>query len=550
MIDRSVMQKSITLPSWWSIGLAGAITVAAALKLVILAVEAVPFNADEAIVALMARHILQGERPLFFYGQAYMGSLDAFLVALVFKLIGVGVWGIRLVQILLYTLTLLTTAWLGKVISRHWQVGVIAAWLLAIPTVSMTLYTTVSMGGYGEMLLIGNLILLLTIAISRNDVQPAPRKQLAAWFGLGFLAGFGLWVFGLTLVYSLPAILFLAFKKARQGIKAWALLAAGTGIGSLPWLIYAGQKGLAVVLGELGGGAIAGVESLGFWAQLLRHSLNFGLFGTTAILGLRPSWGIQWLGLPLAPLVLAFWVLVVVYAVKKTAGDMKAGINSADYSCAPLLAGVVVTLLAGFLLSPFGADPSGRYFLPISVILALFAAQAVWDWQKKLGRWAVIAVVIVLVFNLWGIVQSTTRTSPGVTTQIDAVTQIDHSFDDELMHFLLSEGELTGYTNYWVAYPLAFKSEELLVFVPRLPYHPDLRYTSRDDRYLPYQEAVELADKAAYITTNNPLLDEQLRAGFNRLAVNWKEQIIGDYQVFYGFSEKVTPGQIGLGVDK
>jgi hypothetical protein len=50
--------------------------------------NAVPFNADEAIVALMARHILQGERPIFFYGQAYMGSLDAYLVALGFLLFG------------------------------------------------------------------------------------------------------------------------------------------------------------------------------------------------------------------------------------------------------------------------------------------------------------------------------------------------------------------------------------------------------------------------------------------------------------------------------
>src|SRR5512143_2634221 len=45
-------------------------------KILLLGIQAVPFNADEAVVALMAKHILQGERPLFFYGQAYMGSLD------------------------------------------------------------------------------------------------------------------------------------------------------------------------------------------------------------------------------------------------------------------------------------------------------------------------------------------------------------------------------------------------------------------------------------------------------------------------------------------
>src|SRR5438128_2438006 len=72
------------------------------LKAVALAAGAVSFNSDEAIVALMARHILQGERPIFFYGQAYMGSLDAWLVAGSFSLFGQTILAIRLVQIALY----------------------------------------------------------------------------------------------------------------------------------------------------------------------------------------------------------------------------------------------------------------------------------------------------------------------------------------------------------------------------------------------------------------------------------------------------------------
>ncbi len=66
-------------------------------------------------MALMARHILQGEHPIFFYGQAYMGSLDAYLVAAGFALLGQQVWVIRLVQVLLYLGTLFTTFLLGRV---------------------------------------------------------------------------------------------------------------------------------------------------------------------------------------------------------------------------------------------------------------------------------------------------------------------------------------------------------------------------------------------------------------------------------------------------
>src|SRR3972149_142944 len=111
-------------------GLVGTALVAVGLKLSLLAAGSVPFNADEAVVALMARHILQGERPVFFYGQAYMGSLDAYLVAGGFWLFGEKVWVLRGVQGVLYLGTILSTAWLGKAATGSWQVGVIAAWLL------------------------------------------------------------------------------------------------------------------------------------------------------------------------------------------------------------------------------------------------------------------------------------------------------------------------------------------------------------------------------------------------------------------------------------
>jgi hypothetical protein len=78
-------------------------------KVVLVVMGAFPFNADEAIVGLMGRHILQGARPIFFYGQAYMGALDAYFAALGFQIFGVEVWVIRLVQILLFLGIIATT---------------------------------------------------------------------------------------------------------------------------------------------------------------------------------------------------------------------------------------------------------------------------------------------------------------------------------------------------------------------------------------------------------------------------------------------------------
>jgi hypothetical protein len=116
-----------------------------------------------------------------------------------------------------------------------------------------------------------------------------------------------------------------------------------------------------------------------------------------------------------------------------------------------------------------------------------------------------------------------------------------------LVTFLTQQGETRGYSNYWVTYPLAFISQEELIFQPRLPYHEDLRYTQRDDRYAPYGEWVEASTRVAYITTRNPALDEKLRAGLQGLGVAWQEQSIGDYQVYFHLSRIVRPEELGLG---
>ena len=66
------------------------------LKVILVLSNVIPFNSDEAVIGLMAKHILNGARPVFYYGQAYMGSLDAFLVAGMFQLLGEQVYSIRL----------------------------------------------------------------------------------------------------------------------------------------------------------------------------------------------------------------------------------------------------------------------------------------------------------------------------------------------------------------------------------------------------------------------------------------------------------------------
>jgi hypothetical protein len=250
--------------------------------------------------------------------------------------------------------------------------------------------------------------------------------------------------------------------------------------------------------------------------------------------------------LPLAPIVILVWSAVGVFAVRKITREVRTP-GGSNYSHSLLLALIVLLVVIGFILMPFGADPSGRYFLPINIVMAIFAGQAFWEWRKRFGNLVWIGFSLIIAFNFWGIYQVVTKNPPGLTTQIDSVAQIDHNYDEELINFLTREGEYSGFTNYWIAYPLAYHSNETLVFVPRLPYHQDFRYTERDDRYSPYGQLVDQADTTAYITTKNPPLDEHIRAGLTHLDVTWQEANIGDYQVYYRLSRAVMPGELGLG---
>ena len=520
----------------------GVVLLALALKLGLLALDVFPFNADEAIVGLMADHILEGHWPVFFYGQAYMGSMDASLVAIGFVLFGRRVIVIRAVQVLLFLGTVFTTMQLGRRIYDSTEVALIAGLLMAIPTVNVTLYTTVSLGGYGEMLLIGNLLLLLALRIAKRNDEKWPYL---VW---GLLAGLGLWAFGMTLVYTLPAAGFIGWVMWRRNTrspisKRILIVIAGFLVGAAPWIAWAFTQGLPQLIQELLGSAIAGVSPGSPLEVIGSRVLSLFVFGSTVSIGVRPPWEVRWLALPLLPIVVGFWLLVisnVIFQLRESEPE-RGGRN--------LLIGVSVFLLVGFILTPFGADPSGRYFLPLAIPLALFAADFIWELRRKIKIPILFALLLcVLAFNLMGTLESALRNPPGLTTQFNPITRIDHNHDQALIEFLEQIDELRGYTNYWVSYPLAFLSGERLIFVPRLPYHQDFRYTSRDNRYAPYDHEVAMSEQVAYITSNHPTLDDYLRTSFSELELTWEETQIGDYRVFYRLSRVLVPEEIGLGI--
>lgn len=85
------------------------------------------FDSDQAIVGLMAKHLMEGRAfPLFFYGQEYMLGVEAWVMAPVFAIVGPTVFALRLTMVLLNAVTVVVLWWLLVRDAR------LAPWLAAL----------------------------------------------------------------------------------------------------------------------------------------------------------------------------------------------------------------------------------------------------------------------------------------------------------------------------------------------------------------------------------------------------------------------------------
>lgn len=514
---------------------------AAAWKWLLILWEKFPFTSDEAVVGLMARHILAGAKPVFYYNQSYMGSLDAWLTATGFAVLGQQVWVIRLVQTLLYLAVIATSMSIARRVAGSRRAALVCGLLLAFPVINVTLYTTLTLGGYNEVLLAGNVLILLTLELTQAGTSRQRPKTGLMLFMWGLAAGLGFWSLYLTAVYIAPCFLYLlwyGFFRNRQNrfglVTAVLLIAAGFFTGTLPVLVYIGQIGLRDFLGDLSALSLPANET-GAFQGLAAHARNFALFGLSVITGIRPPWSVKWLALPLIPLNIAAWLLLILQGSKKVRPWQSAR------RPVLLLCGVGGVLLLAFLFTHFGFDPSGRYLLPFSVLAAMLIGMLF----AKRRHWILaMCVGVMLLFNVIATIQCAAEETQGITPQYIPGSTVDHAYDRELIDFLYANGEHYGYSNYWVTYPLAFLTSEEILFVTRLPYAAG-RSLENGERYKPYTEIVRQAKRPAYITTRQADLDEVLRAAFTARGVAWQEKTIGDYRVFYRLSQTIHPEDIG-----
>jgi hypothetical protein len=196
---------------------------------------------DEATTGLLGLAVLEGELPIYFFGQSFMGALDGYLAAPVYEVLGFSARTLELVPVLLALAGVGLTVRLAHDAFGP-RAGVFTAILLALPPNFLLFWSHEARNHYPLTLVLGTLALLLALRVP--TARPGRATLLCVL--LGGTLGLAFWTNFLSLVYY-PAVAVLLLRRGLRplvprllaGVPAFAL-------GSLPHWLYGVSHGTAL----------------------------------------------------------------------------------------------------------------------------------------------------------------------------------------------------------------------------------------------------------------------------------------------------------------
>jgi hypothetical protein len=206
-----------------------------------------PFNADEAVVGVMAHNILHGHFSAFYWGQSYGGG-EPYVVAVVFALFGQSAFTLGLTPVLLDAVAALLVFALGRRIFSS-NVGIGAALLFWVWPESTLWQSTIEYGFRFATLDCGLGLAVIGLRIAENADRMAGGPRLSAraerkrridLAAMMLLFGLGFWCSPEIAYYAIPIAVVLGVRLARRRLRLGpsdVLVAAAAAIvGALPWL--------------------------------------------------------------------------------------------------------------------------------------------------------------------------------------------------------------------------------------------------------------------------------------------------------------------------
>lgn len=446
------------------------------LRLIIIYTKYHGINSDNAILGLMAKHILQGELPVFFYGQPYMGSLEAYIIAFFFLIFGISTNTMCLTMIFITTLGIVSAYFLGKEIKDR-TLGLYAMLIASLPPIYTFWHGLAASGGYPETLLFGNILLILTLKITKT-------YKARYYILMGLISGVAFWTHMVIAYYLLPIAVFLLInEKSRQKsgkkilfFRAPLLVIPTFIIGSLPLWFYNIKNDFDTFKLPVSKNLFGGLaDFLNTYPSLIAHE--------------HPA-------LPYY-ILLSIYIISFLFLITKQKGHRA------------LFLMLFLSIIYFFSASHLSSTRCAKYLIPMTTIIIISNSYLAWYLNKKTRFLGYIPLLFILSFNSVDIYKTYLRDKKA--------DHEDHKLFTDLIAFLDRNGLRTNYCVFWISQKLNFLSNERII---------NANYEG--ERYLPYEDIVESSDNIAFIERDN-----HLEPMFNMLCKSYRNVQIGPFYIYY-----------------
>lgn len=185
-------------------------------------------DGDESLLGIQAERILRGDFPVYFYGLPYFGSLEAYLVSILFAIFGPSVAALRAETTIISLVLVCVTWWLASLLADAARLPLyakrcfttVAALIAALPPVYDGIIELRTGGGWIECFVLMLLLLIAVFRLTTRWHEGASNRELAwRWAVIGFIVGFGMWVYPLIATAIVAAALWIIVDRVAEIIK-------------------------------------------------------------------------------------------------------------------------------------------------------------------------------------------------------------------------------------------------------------------------------------------------------------------------------------------
>jgi hypothetical protein len=517
-------------------------------------------------MGVLALHVAyQGEWPIFYYGQFYLGPIEGYLAAPLFHLFGPSLFTLRLGLLCFYPLFLICMYYL-TVRLYNYKYALFIVFVLSVGSNETIQRQLKAVGEYPETIFFAALISLLVVWIVQTE-HTIPPQQRTSWqrtciYGLlGFVIGIAVWVDMLILpTVGTGFLLLWLFCRRELWSRSAISLVIGMIMGAFPLVIYNatapfGQNSLVVlynlhhsngdkyytfiqqILGTIG---ISIPDIMNFNPTCIKDIATLLNGKQVTCAAAQLSWGMGYLiiySIALVTTVLLAWRGWKDTSLKKQAWTFEQRNTIIREFCRLMLLVSAGGTILAYVTSPNPATvpaPTARYLT--CLLIALPAV--LWPLWNGIGEQfstanrsrlvsrivGTIRVGVLLLF----LVMSTIgmyRTFEQIPT-----AQSFYTSQNELIQHLQDIGATRFYSEYWTCNRLIFQSNEQLICSPL-----EENLAPGFARYIPYRTTVNTTKNPAYVFPKNAaqvaVMDAKIQN--HTLKQPYQRQEFGNYIIYY-----------------